>query len=51
MDDLFGVTEIAKQIIDEEAAHNPATTTEKEEPKIEEAAATGDAAEHAEHKE
>jgi hypothetical protein len=53
MDDLFGVTEIAKQILDEEAAHNPTDeiTEEKVAPKTEEAAAPGVATEHTENKE
>lgn len=55
MDDLFGVTEIAKHILDEEAAHNPAEaaeiTEEKVAPEAGEAAAPGAATEHAENKE
>ena len=50
MDDLFGVTEIAKQLIDEEGAHHTIDIAEKEAPKAEESAATG-AVEHAERKE
>lgn len=50
MDDLFGVTEIAKRLVDEEGAHHTIDIAEKEAPKAEESAATG-AVEHAERKE
>ena len=50
MDDLFGVTEIAKQLVDEEAAHHTIDTAEKEAPNAEGSAAPG-ATEHAERKE
>lgn len=48
MDDLFGVTEIAKQIHDEEAHHEHAAAEVTDEKK---AVAAPEATEHAENKE
>jgi hypothetical protein len=50
MDDLFGVTEIAKQILDEEAGHHTTEIAEKDATRAEESAVP-DVAEHAERKE